>query len=72
MSRRSAARRRSSSGFTLLEVLVAMAIVALAVFPALQMINEAEKDTFDAKFATLCEGRMRSLLSEITRIRKPV
>ena len=62
---------RSRAGFTLLEVLLAMALVALAVFPLLQIIAEAEKDTFDAKFATLCSGRMRSLLSEITRTAKP-
>ena len=59
------------AGFTLLEVLIAMAIVAIAVFPALQLVNEAQKDTHDAKFSTLCASRMRSLLSEITRTAKP-
>jgi prepilin-type N-terminal cleavage/methylation domain-containing protein len=59
------------AGFTLLEVLAALAIVAIAVFPALQMVQEAQKDTYDTKFATLCQTRMRSLLSEITRTAKP-
>lgn len=64
-------RHRAAAGFTLLEVLVSLAIVAIAVFPMLQLVQEAEKDTFDAKFATLCTGRVRSLLSEITRTAKP-
>jgi prepilin-type N-terminal cleavage/methylation domain-containing protein len=64
-------RARGAAGFTLLEVLIAMAIVAIAVFPALQLVNEAQKDTHDAKFSALCSGRMRSLLSEITRSAKP-
>jgi len=63
--------RRNVAGFTLLEVLCALAIVAIAVFPALQMVQEAQKDTFDAKFATLCHSRMRSRVSEITRTAKP-
>jgi prepilin-type N-terminal cleavage/methylation domain-containing protein len=62
--------RRARAGFTLLEVLAALAIVALVVFPALQIVQEAQKDTFDAKLATLCVGKMRSLLSEITRTAK--
>ena len=66
--RRAAPRR---AGFTLVEVLAALAIVALAVFPMLLLVERAEKDTFDAKFATLCSGRMRSLLSELQRSAKP-
>ncbi len=66
-----AADRRGLGGFTLLEVLVALAIVAIAVFPALQVVEEAQRDTYEAKFTLLCAGRMRSLLSEITRTAKP-
>ncbi len=63
--------RCARSGFTLVEVLAALAIVALAIFPMLLLVERAEKDTFDAKFATLCAGRMRSLLSELSRSAKP-
>ncbi len=63
--------RIRAGGFTLIEVLVALAIVAIAVFPMLQIVGEAQKDTYDSKFATLCAGRMRSLLAEITRSAKP-
>ena len=63
--------RRHDAGFTLLEVLCAMVIMALAVFPCLTVIREAEKNSFDAKFSELCVGRMRSLLSEIARTQKP-
>ncbi len=63
--------RRHDAGFTLLEVLAAMVIMALAVFPCLTVIREAEKNSFDAKFSELCVGRMRSLLSEIARTQKP-
>jgi len=63
--------RRHEAGFTLLEVLAAMVIMALAVFPCLQVIREAEKNSFDAKFSELCVGKMRSLLSEIARTQKP-
>lgn len=63
--------RSRRAGFTLVEVLAALAIVALAVFPMLLLVERAEKDTFDAKFATLCTGRMRSLLSELQRSAKP-
>ena len=66
-----ARRHRRTAGFTLLEVLAALAIVAIAVFPALQIVQEAQKDTFDAKFATLCAGKMRSILSDITHTAKP-
>jgi len=63
--------RRHDAGFTLFEVLAAMVIMALAVFPCLTVIREAEKNSFDAKFSELCVGRMRSLLSEIARTQKP-
>ena len=63
--------RRNHRGFTLLEVLVAMAIVAIAIFPLLQIVQEAQKDVYDAKFAELCSGRVRSLLAELTRTAKP-
>lgn len=63
--------RRADGGFTLLEVLVAMVVMAIAVFPSLEIIREAEKNSFDAKFAELCAGKARSLLSEITRSYKP-
>jgi prepilin-type N-terminal cleavage/methylation domain-containing protein len=65
------ALHRSRAGFTLVEVLAAIAIVALAVFPMLLSIEEAEKNVYDAKFASLCTGRMRSLLAELTRSAKP-
>jgi prepilin-type N-terminal cleavage/methylation domain-containing protein len=64
-------RRRRDAGFTLIEVLAAMVIMALAVFPCLTVIREAEKNSFDAKFSELCVGKMRSLLSEIARTQKP-
>ncbi|MSR48158.1 MAG: prepilin-type N-terminal cleavage/methylation domain-containing protein [Planctomycetes bacterium] len=64
-------RQGASRGFTLVEVLCALAIVALAVFPMLLLVERAEKDSFDAKFATLCSGRMRSLLAELQRTAKP-
>jgi prepilin-type N-terminal cleavage/methylation domain-containing protein len=64
-------RRRAQRGFTLVEVLVAMVIMAIAIFPSLEIIREAEKNSFDAKFAELCAGKARSLLSEITRAYKP-
>jgi prepilin-type N-terminal cleavage/methylation domain-containing protein len=64
-------RRRADAGFTLIEVLAAMVIMALAVFPCLTVIREAEKNSFDAKFSELCVGKMRSLLSEIARTQKP-
>jgi prepilin-type N-terminal cleavage/methylation domain-containing protein len=69
----SALRRptRRRGGFTLLEVLVSLAIVALVVFPMLQVLAEAQKQVYDAKFATLCEGRVRSLIAEKTRTAKP-
>lgn len=63
--------RRGRAGFTLIEVLVALAIVAAAVFPLLLSIENAEKDVYDAKFANLCTGRVRSLLAELTRGAKP-
>jgi prepilin-type N-terminal cleavage/methylation domain-containing protein len=65
------APRRRAAGFTLLEVLVSLAIVAIAVFPALQIVEEAQRDVYEAKFELLCAGRMRSLLAEITRTAKP-
>lgn len=69
---RTAGRRRAAEGgFTLVEVLVAMLIMAIAIFPSLTIIREAEKNSFDAKFAELCAGKARSLLSEITRSVKP-
>lgn len=63
--------RRHDAGFTLLEVLCAMVIMAFVVFPCLQVIRESEKNSFDAKFSELCVGKMRSLLSEIARTQKP-
>ena len=48
-----------------------MVIMAIAIFPSLEIIREAEKNSFDAKFAELCAGKARSLLSEITRSYKP-
>jgi prepilin-type N-terminal cleavage/methylation domain-containing protein len=64
-------RRQAAAGFTLLEVLVAMMVMAIAVFPSLEIIREAEKNSFDAKFAELCASKARSLLSDITRTQKP-
>jgi prepilin-type N-terminal cleavage/methylation domain-containing protein len=63
--------RRADGGFTLIEVLVAMVIMAIAIFPSLEIIREAQKNSFDAKFAELCAGKARSLLSEITRAYMP-
>lgn len=64
-------RRSRLGGFTLVEVLAALAIVALAIFPMLLLVERAERDSFDAKFATLCTGRVRSLLAELQRSAKP-
>jgi prepilin-type N-terminal cleavage/methylation domain-containing protein len=64
-------RRPGAAGFTLVEVLAALAIVALTVFPLLLVVEQAERNTFDAKFATLCSGRVRSLLAELQREAKP-
>lgn len=72
LRRRDDARRAAgAAGFTLLEVLVAMVVIAIAVFPSLEIIREAEKNSFDAKYAELCTSKLRSLLSEITRTQKP-
>ena len=63
--------RRARGGFTLIEVMVALVIVALSIFPLLLSVENAEEDIYDAKFANLCTGRMRSLLAELTRGAKP-
>ncbi len=64
-------RRAPVAGFTLVEVLAALAIVALTVFPLLLVVEQAERNTYDAKFATLCAGRVKSLLAELRREAKP-
>lgn len=63
--------RSRQSGFTLLEVLVAMCIVAIAVFPMLEINQRAEAAAFDAKFTSLACSKIRSLLSEITATGAP-
>jgi len=63
--------RRARGGFTLIEVMVALVIVALSIFPLLLSVQNAEEDVYDAKFANLCTGRVRSLLAELTRGAKP-
>lgn len=68
---RPAPARRARAGFTLIEVMVALAIVALAIFPLLLSVENAEEFVYDAKFAHLCTGRTRSLLAELTRAAKP-
>jgi prepilin-type N-terminal cleavage/methylation domain-containing protein len=68
---RCAPARRGRGGFTLIEVMVALVIVALSIFPLLLSVENAEEDIYDAKFANLCTGRMRSLLAELTRGAKP-
>jgi len=68
---RAAPARRARGGFTLIEVMVALVIVALSIFPLLLSVENAEEDIYDAKFANLCTGRVRSLLAELTRSAKP-
>lgn len=68
---RPAPARRARGGFTLIEVMVALVIVALSIFPLLLSVENAEEFTYDAKFANLCTGRVRSLLAELTRSAKP-
>jgi prepilin-type N-terminal cleavage/methylation domain-containing protein len=71
MNRPVPARRAAAGGFTLVEVLVAMMVMAIAVFPSLEIIREAEKNSFDAKYAELCTSKMRSILAWIVRTQKP-
>ena len=64
-------RRADEGGFTLLEVLVALAIMAIAVFPLLQITQEAQRAAFDAKFTSLACSRIRALLSDLTATARP-
>lgn len=50
---------------------MALAIVALAVFPCLQITQSAEELAFNAKFTSLACNRIRALLSDISAVGKP-
>lgn len=58
--------RHGETGFSLLEVLVAIAIVSITVFPLLQISQESQAAAFDAKFSEVATSRIRSMLSHIT------
>lgn len=58
-------RPTNQTGLTLMEVLVAIAIVAIAVFPMLQLVAESERSAFDAKFTSIACNQIRTLVSRL-------
>lgn len=60
-----------TQGFTLLEVLVAVAIVSIAVFPLLLISAQAEVAAFDAKFTEISCSQIRAMLSQILQNAQP-
>jgi prepilin-type N-terminal cleavage/methylation domain-containing protein len=58
-------RRRSGRGFTLVEILVTIAIIAIAMFPLLQAREMSTVKSFRARDANLARELARRLLSEL-------